>query len=497
MGAPLAIIGAIGACAREARRYESGMKILRTCTGLAGTALLLATAGASAAPSENPTAIILSAPASSAAAAAEQGDDIAWSIVEDLTTEIGPRMAGTEAESAARRWAMSRLKSMGFFNVREERFDMPVWVRGTEEAWLTDPFLPQKLTIAALGNSASTGPNGIEGTIAAFASFDELAAAPDGEVKGRIVFVDNQMEPTQDGSGYGYYGRGRFNGPNVAAKKGAKAIVIRSIGTDSHRNPHTGVTSFDAGVKSIPAGALSNPDADQLVRQWNRTQTGAAADQLQIKLVLTPQNLGTKQSGNVIAEVPGSDPAASPVIIACHLDSWDLGTGAIDDAAGCGIITAVAKHVMTAGQPRRTIRILWAGAEEVGVFGGKAYFDAHGKEKHAVALESDFGADRVWRIDFKLPDSAKALSDRIAAAVMPFGVVRGRQPANGGADIGALVQAGVPAIDLAQDGTRYFDIHHTPDDTLDKVDPAQLRQNVVVWTAVLAILANSSDSELP
>ena len=152
---------------------------------------------------------------------------------------------------------------------------------------------------------------------------------------------------------------------------------------------------------------------------------------------------------------------------------------------------------MTAGQPRRTIRILWAGAEEVGVFGGKAYFEKHGTEKHAVALESDFGADRVWRIDFKLPDSATALADRLAAAVMPFGVVRGKQPANGGADIGALVQAGVPAIDLAQDGTRYFDLHHTPDDTLDKIDPVQLRQNVVVWSAVLAILANSADSELP
>jgi Zn-dependent M28 family amino/carboxypeptidase len=220
-------------------------------------------------------------------------------------------------------------------------------------------------------------------------------------------------------------------------------------------------------------------------------------DEVRIKLILTPQNLGTRHSGNVIAEVPGSDPAASPVIVACHLDSWDLGTGAIDDAAGCGIITAAAKHVMKAGQPRRTIRVLWAGAEEVGVFGGKAYFDAHGKEKHAVALESDFGADRIWRVDFKLPDIAGPLADRIAAAVMPFGVVRGKQPADGGADVGALVQAGVPAIDLAQDGTRYFDIHHTPDDTLDKIDVNNLHQNVLVWTATLAILANSSDTELP
>ena len=461
----------------------------RTARLLTLSAAAFAAASAMAAPS--PTAVEL----------AQQGKDLGWWIVEDLTTEIGPRQAATEAEAAARVWAVRRLTEMGFQNVREEKFRMPTWVRGDEQASLIGPFHPQKLAVTALGNSASTGPKGIEGEVVYFASFDALQAAPDAMVKGKIVFIDHKMAPTQDGSGYGTYGRGRFTGPNVAAKKGAIAIVIRSIGTDSHRNPHTGATNFDAGVKPIPAAALSNPDADQLVRQWERTQAmrqaGGREEPLRMKLLLTPRNLGQQTSGNVIAEVPGSDAAASPIIIACHLDSWDLGTGAIDDAAGCGIITAAAKYVMMAGQPRRTIRILWAGAEEVGVFGGKAYFDAHGKEKHAVALESDFGADRVWRIDFKLPASAKPLTDRLAAAVTPFGVVRGRQPANGGADIGALVAAGVPAIDLAQDGTRYFDLHHTPDDTLDKIDPVQLRQNVMVWTATLAILANSSDAELP
>ena len=447
---------------------------------------------------------VAAAQAPTAIELAQQGQDLAWWIVEDLTTEIGPRQAATAAEAAARTWAVRRLEEMGFQNVRKEKFKMPTWVRGDEQASLIGPFHPQKLAVTALGNSASTGPKGIEGEVLYFASFDALQAASDAMVKGKIVFIDHKMAPTQDGSGYGYYGRGRFTGPNVAAKKGAMAIVIRSIGTDDHRNPHTGVTNFDAGVKPIPAAALSNPDADQLVRQWERAQAmrpvgghGGDPETLRMKLLLTPRNLGQQTSGNVIAEVPGSDPAASPIIIACHLDSWDLGTGAIDDAAGCGIITAAAKYVMMAGQPRRTIRILWAGAEEVGVFGGKAYFDAHGKEKHAVALESDFGADRVWRIDFKLPDSAKPLADRLATAVASFGVVRGRQPANGGADIGALVAAGVPAIDLAQDGTRYFDLHHTPDDTLDKIDPVQLRQNVMVWTATLAILANSSDAELP
>ncbi|HJS11015.1 M28 family peptidase [Sphingopyxis sp.] len=471
------------------------MKIKATQARFAGIASLLFATTASASIPPPPSAVEM----------AQRGDDIAWSITEGLTTEIGPRQAGTEAEAAARRWALERLTALGFQNVREEPYRMSTWVRGEEAASLIGPFHPQKLAIAALGNSGSTGAKGIEGDIAYFASYDALVAAPDHRVKGKIVFIDHQMERTQDGSGYGTYGRGRFTGPNVAAKKGAIAIVIRSIGTDDHRNPHTGVTTFEDGVKPIPAGAISNPDADLLVRQWQRAQKirtqesslGYVAAALRMKLLLTPRDLGQQASGNVIAEVPGSDPGASPVIIACHLDSWDLGTGAIDDASGCGIITAAAKYVMAAGQPRRTIRVLWAGAEEVGVFGGKAYFDAHGKEKHAVALESDFGADRVWRVDFKLPDSAKGLADRIAAAVAPFGVTRGRQPANGGADVGALVAAGVPAIDLAQDGTRYFDLHHTPDDTLDKVDPVQLRQNVTVWAATLAILANSTNDELP
>jgi Zn-dependent M28 family amino/carboxypeptidase len=257
------------------------------------------------------------------------------------------------------------------------------------------------------------------------------------------------------------------------------------------------VTNFEGGVTPIPAGAISNPDADQLVRQWQRIKAGGAKGPLKLKLLLTPKAIGERTSGNVIAEVPGSDASASPVIVACHLDSWDLGTGAIDDGAGCGIVAAAAKHVMRAGQPRRTIRILWAGAEEVGAFGGQAYFDAHGKKKHAVALESDFGADRVWRVTFKLPEGAADLEKRIAAAVAPFGVVAGHDEAHGGADVGALIEAGTPAVDLGQDGTGYFDIHHTPDDTLDKIDPAQLRQNVTVWAATLAILANSSDAELP
>ena len=475
MGARLAI----GACVGKARRYQSGMKILHTSTGIAGIAVLLLSSAVSA------------QPAQSAAELAQQGDDPAWAITRDLTTDVGPRMAGTDAEAVARRWAVQRLQAMGFTNVREEAFDMSVWVRGTEEAWLTSSLVPQKLAITALGNSASTGPKGIEGEIAYFESFDALDAASDAGVKGKIVFIDHDMKPTQDGSGYGYYGRGRFTGPNVAAKKGAIAIVIRSIGTDHHRNPHAGVTNFDAGVKPIPAGAISNPDADQLVRQWRRPQPVRAGTTplLKMKLILTPQNLGTRKSGNVIAEVPGRDPKLAPILVGGHLDSWDLGTGAIDDGAGVAIAAAAAKRIMDAGRPLRTIRVVWFGAEEVGLFGGLDYRARHGKEPHYALAESDFGADRIWKVNSKLGADRKHEAEAIAAALAPLGIVGGAYDEAEGSDIGPMIADGMPAVGLSQDGIRYFDIHHTPDDTLDKIDPAQLRQNVAAWTAMLAVLS--------
>ena len=412
-------------------------------------------------------------------------DTLAYEITEGLTTEVGQRQGGTEAEQRGRDWAVAKLNALGFANVREEKFDMPTWVRGEEKAWVISPF-QNVMAAAALGNSGSTGAKPFEGEVIYFRTFDDLVAAPDARVAGKIVFVDHQMKRAQDGSGYGQFGRARFIGPNIAAKKGAAAILIRSIGTDSHRGPHTGNTNFEAGVKPIPAAAISNPDADNLTRQVMRAKTP-----VKVRLLLTPQNLGQQKSGNVIAEVPGSDPSLPPIVIACHLDSWDLGTGAIDDASGCGIITAAASYLQNRPAPKRTVRLLWAGAEEVGIWGGKDYAEKHKGTPHALAMESDFGADRVWRVDFKLPDSAKPLADRITSKLASLGITRGKDPASGGADVAAIIAAqDLAVIDLQQDGTRYFDLHHTPDDTLDKVDPEQMRQNVIAWTMVLEEVAN-------
>ncbi len=414
-------------------------------------------------------------------------DRIAWDIVEDLTTEVGPRLAGTDAEARARDWAVKRLKTMGFANVRVEEFDMPVWVRGEERAEIVGTH-PQPLVLTALGNSGATPAGGIEADLVGFDSMADLVAAKPEQVRGKIVFVSHRMGKTQDGSSYGYFGAARRQGPSVASQKGAQAIVIRSIGTDSHRFAHTGVQQWSEGVQPIPAAALSNPDADQIERLLKRGKT------VRLKLLLTPQQIGTRKSGNVIAEVPGTDRNAGVVLVGGHLDSWDHGTGAIDDGAGVAITAAAAKRVMDAGRPRRTIRVVWFGAEEVGLKGGEAYRLAHASEKHASATESDFGADRIWRVDFNLPASAKAVTDRVEAALAPLSIGRSTVVARGGPDIGALVAGGVPAITLQQDGTDYFDLHHTPDDTLDKIDPDKLAQNVAAYTAMIAVVANASEN---
>ena len=412
-------------------------------------------------------------------------DDLAWDITEGLTTEIGPRLAGTEGEARARDWAVKRLKSLGFQNVRVDTFDLPVWVRGDETAEILAPF-PQKLVVAALGNSGATPAQGITAEVVGFDSLADLEAAPDQKVRGKIVFVSHGMVSTQDASGYGYYGVARRQGTALAARKGAAAIVIRSIGTDYHRNPHTG-SQGAPGTTTIPAGALSLPDADQLQRILKRGKP------VTMRLTLTPRNAGTGQSGNVIAEIPGTDPDAGLVLAGCHLDSWDLATGAIDDASGCGIVTAAVKIAAGGGQPRRTIRVVWFGAEEVGLVGGRHYLETRGKEKHAMIAESDLGADRIWRFDSKAPASAQPAIQRVASALAPLGIVQGPTDRAGGSDIGPLSASGVSTIQLNQDATRYFDVHHTPDDTLDKVDLDQLRQNVAAWAAMLGIIANASE----
>ena len=414
-------------------------------------------------------------------------DNYAWDILEGLTTEVGQRIAGSAAEARARDWAVKRLKSLGFANVRVEEFPVSLFTRGFESAEIIAPF-PQKLVVTALGNSGTTGSDGITGDVIGFESVDALRLAPDSAVRGKIVFIDHRMTATQDGSSYGQFGAPRRQGPTIASAKGAIGIVVRSIGTDHNRTPHTGVMEFDDGVKPIPAGALSVPDAEQLKRILDRGRP------VRLRLVLQGDRRPAI-SGNVIAELPGRDPSLAPVLVGGHLDSGDLGTGAIDDGAGVAITTAAVKRIMDQGRPLRTIRVVWFGSEEIGLFGGLDYQKRHGKEPHHALAESDFGADRVWQVDSNLGKDRIDEARRLAAALAPLGIGTGSFTEADGSDISPLIEDGLPGVALSQDGTRYFDLHHTANDTLDKVDPVQLRQNVAAWTTLLAILAGPIETD--
>ena len=391
-----------------------------------------------------------------------------------------------EAEARAREWGARQLRSLGFRNVRIETYEMPAWSRVSEGASIVSPF-PQKLAVTALGNSVSTPPEGVTAGIVRFETLEALKAAPATGLEGKIVFVDEKMTRTQDGSGYGVAVAKRSGAAVEAGKRGAAAAIIRSVGTDSHRNPHTGNMNYGDVAVKIPTAALSNPDADQLARALRRSSS------VTVNLKLATAVEPAASSGNVIGEIKGRTDEI--IVIGGHLDSWDLGTGAIDDAAGIGVTAAAAKLVAdTVGKPRRTIRVVMWGAEEVGLHGAKAYAEKHKAElgKHVLAGESDFGAGRIWKFESLFGAGALAKAALIATALKPLGVGPGKNAGSGGADVSPLKAAGVPVFDLNQDGSDYFDLHHTPDDTFDKIDPAAMKQNVAAWAVTLYLA-----SELP
>jgi Zn-dependent M28 family amino/carboxypeptidase len=408
-----------------------------------------------------------------------------YAITESLTTEIGPRLAGTPEEAAARDWAVEKFKEIGLQNVRIEEFTIPGWIRGVETASIVSPN-PQQLYITSLGGSVATPATGLEADIAYFPTFEDLQAAPMGGLEGKIVFISGRMEKAPDGAGYGPANRKRRSGATEAAKRGARAVVIRSVGTDSHRFPHTGQMRYAEDVKKIPIAALSAPDADQLERTLERGET------VRLKMTLTPKAVGDLPSGNVIGEIIGTERPDEIILIGGHLDSWDLGTGAVDDGAGIGISAGAAQAILESGlKPKRTIRVVAFGAEEVGLLGAYAYVNANKDSlaNHMLASESDFGAGPVYEIRSGVKGSSgEAVLKEIAGAL---GLPMSSKGTNGGPDIGPMFNEGVPAMRLQQDGTDYFDLHHTPDDTFDKIDPEHMAQNVGAFAAMAWIAANS------
>ncbi len=409
-------------------------------------------------------------------------DRTGWDTVESLTTEIGPRLAGSEADARAVEWAKAKFKQLGYDKVWVEPVTFPKWVRHSEHGEVLGAHA-QPLVLTALGSS----PGGtVEAEVVRFADLAALEAAPAGSLAGKIAFVDFQMQRRRDGGDYRFGGGIRGRGPSVASSKGALAFVMRSAGTDKHRVAHTGMTRFAAGVKPIPSAALSIPDADQLARL-------AALGPTRIRVALDCGFDGEYTSHNVIGEITGSRHPEEVVLIGGHLDSWDHGTGAIDDAAGVAISMATGA-LLKPLKPARTIRVVAFANEEQGLWGGRAYADKYAGEvtRHVIAAESDFGAGRIYGFDSSARDTQPEALKQIMQALAPLGIEWLPKQGDPESDIGPLTQRGMAWAWLGHDGTHYFDLHHNADDTLDKIDQKDLAQNVAAY-AVFTYLAAEAE----
>lgn len=426
------------------------------------------------------------------------GGDISLEFVRELTTRFGPRPAGSANEQAAAMWAADRLRALGFQNVQVESFPILGWSRGREHAELTTADgIVQPVVAVALGESPGTVAGGVSGEIIILPDLESLAAVPDGSLSGRIVLVNRSMVRVQDRTGYAPISQIRETGPLVAAKKGAVAFLLRQTSTDNHRMGHTGATSFGAdGKVPIPAFAISIPDADQIARLQ------ALGGPIRIRLESSASYITGAHSQNVVAEIRGRERPDEIVLLGAHLDSWDQGTGATDDGAGDAIIVAAAKLIAELPvRPRRTIRIVLFGSEEIDQpaptddsFGALAYLAAHKSEVglHVAVNECDHGADRVYALSLPTSIAGSDFAEMVRRVLDPIGILlSGETPSDVGLDVEPLVRAGAPHFTLRGDRTTMYDTHHTPDDTFDKIDPIKLHQNVAAYAALVWLIADS------
>ncbi|KPF49650.1 hypothetical protein IP87_15555 [beta proteobacterium AAP121] len=420
-------------------------------------------------------------------------DGDAWRLVQQLCNEVGPRPAGSPGDAKAVAWAQQALRALQLQNVRAEPVPLRVWVRGPASAALVAP-VAEPLVMVALGNSVATPEAGIEAEVAWYPDFAALAADTSERARGRIVFIDQKTERSRDGRGYGAAVPARSRGAVEAAKRGALALGIRSIGTDRERIAHTGAMRYEIGLPQIPAFAISVPDAERLAA----LQAGGAT--LRLRVQLQSRSGVEAVSHNVIAEVLGAELPEEIVLLGAHLDSWDLGVGALDDGAGVAIVSAAAGVLQrlaqqTGRRPRRTVRVVLFANEENGFDGALAYGDRYKQQVHQLVSESDFGAGAVYALRSRVQPQALPLFGALAEVLAPLGVAwpeAGRNEGSPGPDAALLMRRHRwPAVQLAQDGTTYFDVHHTVHDTLERIVPAELAQNVACWAATAWLAAQS------
>ena len=427
------------------------------------------------------------------------GSDYAYRQVAHLANNIGQRLSGSPQAAKAVDYVASELKAIGC-EVHLEKVMVPHWVRGEETAALVQfpgqaPNTTQKIVLCALGGSVATPREGIEADVLVVKNFDELKSMPREKVAGKIVLFnypfDKQMAAESRGmQAYGEAVVYRSHGPSAAARQGAVACLIRSIGNADYRLPHTGMTNYDKDASKIPAGAVTAEDADLIA---NLVPQGP----VKMRLILTPQTLPDAESANVIADIKGSEHPEQVVIVSGHLDSWDLGTGAIDDGAGVAVSMETANLIQKLHlKPRRTVRVIAWINEENGEAGSKQYARDHEKElsDHFAAMETDGGAGHPLGVNIKAKSEVKKMFAPVADILQESGAGILELVEHCGADIEPLEKAGVPAFSPIQDSRFYFNYHHTAADTLDKIVPKELAENSAVVAVVAYALANMERS---
>jgi carboxypeptidase Q len=409
-------------------------------------------------------------------------DSTAWTRLAEMTEKFGNRLSGTPALEQTIDWVIAKMKEDGLQNVRGEPVMVPVWVRGAESAQLVSP-RAQNLPMLGLGGSIATPPGGITADVMVVNSFSDLSAKA-ARAAGKIVLFDVPFTT------YGETVQYRTRGAVAAAKAGAVAALVRSVTPYSQRTPHTGAMSYDSTVRRIPAAAITVEDAEMIRRMLDR------GERVRVKLTMSAKTMPDAPSRNVIGEIVGSGKPDEVVVFGGHIDSWDVGRGAMDDGGGVVVAWEAVKLLKRLGlTPRRTIRVVGWTNEENGGRGGQGYRDAHKAEvdKHVLAIESDGGVFKPQGFSFGGSDAAfdilkqvGSLLDRIEAG----SIVKG----GGGADIGPIMALGVPGLGLNVDGTKYFWYHHTEADTIDKLDPAEMARCVAAMAVMAYVVADMPET---
>ena len=413
--------------------------------------------------------------------------DSAWATLSHLTDEIGPRLTGSRNAAVAVKYTTERFREWGI-DVRNEKVMVPHWVRGEERASLVS-HNGQKIVLTALGGSVATPVKGITADVVEVGSYDELKQLG-AKVKGKIVVYNNpmDMELVRGGRSFEAYRRAvefRGTGASHAAEYGAVVALIRSVESASLRTPHTGAMRYDPKMPKIPAAAMTAEDAMLVHRLLAKGQ------RVRMHVVLTPKTLPDVESANVVAEIRGSEHPEEIVLVGGHLDSWDLGTGAIDDGGGVAMSMETLHLIKELDlHPKRTVRCVLFMNEENGLRGGRAYARVHGSEKHVAAIETDSGVAAPTGFNTTLKGDALSALEAQTKPLARVNANRFSTEAETGADTSPLTEANVPGFGFVPEPLHYFDYHHSPADTLDKIDPKDMSADVAAVAGLVWILAN-------